>query len=42
MKKIVRITENDLTRIVKKLLNEEQDFYEYMRYVNVIGRSIAK
>jgi len=42
MKKIVRITENDLTRIVKKLLNEEQDFSEYMRYVNVVGRSIAK
>ena len=22
--------------------NEEQDFSEYMRYVNVVGRSIAK
>ena len=42
MKKIERLTENDLTRIVKRVLNEEQDFSEYMRYVNVVGRSIAK
>jgi len=42
MKKIERITENDLTRIVKRVLNEEQEFSEYMRYVNVVGRSIAK
>ena len=27
MKKIVRITENDLTRIVKRVLNEEQEEY---------------
>jgi regulatory protein YycH of two-component signal transduction system YycFG len=42
MKKIERLTESDLTRIVKRVLNEEQDFSEYMRYVNVVGRSIAK
>jgi regulatory protein YycH of two-component signal transduction system YycFG len=42
MKNIERLTESDLTRIVKRVLNEEQDFSEYMRYVNVVGRSIAK
>ena len=42
MKKIERITENVLTRIVKRVLKEEEDFSEYMKEVNVVGRSIAK
>ena len=42
MKKIERITENDLTRIVKRVLKEEEDFSEYMKEVNVVGRAIAK
>lgn len=42
MKKIVSISENDLTKIVKKVLNEEQYASDYVKYVNVVGRSIAK
>ena len=42
MKKIERITENDLTRIVKRVLKEEEDLSEYMKEVNVVGRAIAK
>ena len=28
MKKIVRLTENDLTRIVKKVINEQSDEFQ--------------
>ena len=42
MKKIERITENDLTRIVKRILKEDENFSEYMKEVNVVGRAIAK
>jgi len=40
--RVIKLTESDLRRITKRVLNEEQDISEYIRYVNVIGRSIAK
>ena len=30
MKKVVRLTESDLTRIVKKVINESKKKYEYL------------
>jgi regulatory protein YycH of two-component signal transduction system YycFG len=44
MKERSLIVENERKNLhtPKYYLNEEQDFSEYMRYVNVIGRSIAK
>jgi len=44
MKERSIIVENDRKNLhtPKYYLNEEQDFSEYMRYVNVVGRSIAK
>jgi hypothetical protein len=44
MKERSLIVENERKNLhtPKYYLNEEQDFSEYMRYVNVVGRSIAK
>jgi hypothetical protein len=42
MKKIQKLTEKDLTNIIKRVIKEDQNFSEYLKYVNVVGRSIAK
>jgi len=47
MKRIIRLTESDLTRIVKRVLNEDQDYSDPTRYkfpdVNkVLGHLIGK
>ena len=33
MKKIVRITENDLTRIVKTVLNEQEEWWRLPKHI---------
>lgn len=42
MKKIQKLTEKDLTNIIKRVIKEDQYISEYLKYVNVVGRSIAK
>ena len=43
MKKIVRLTENDITRIVKRVMNEAKESYDYPKQKtigNIVGRKI--
>jgi hypothetical protein len=40
MKKVIRLTENDLTRIVKRVIKEDSDMKRYEKLLG-IARSVA-